>query len=576
MTRLVILSAIAAMLLSACGKSPESTEQAADSPPAAAADSVFIGANILTMDPDNPDAEAVAVRGQKIIYAGSRAGADELIGDATRVVELGDQALIPGFVDTHGHFMFTSRIIDFANLSSPPVGTANNISDILALLRAHIENQQPAAGDWVIGYGYDDSLLEEKRHPTRADLDKVSTEHPIYLMHVSGHLAAVNSAALASKGTDANTPNPPGGVIRRWPGTQEPNGVMEESAASAYLYERFGEIDQESFAAGVNSAFDYYASLGITTIQDGASNPRDVEAMREMAANSSFNIDLAMFPHADGMDDEQLANFSHEPDYSGGMRIAGVKFLTDGSPQGRTAWVTEPYHELPEGAEEGYVAYPATDIEVYKQRVATLLQKNVPVLVHANGDAAMDAMMDGVEGAFSDGEIPDHRAVIIHAQLMRQDQLDRAATLGVVPSFFSAHTFFWGDWHRRSFGEERASGISPTASALAKGVKFTVHNDAPVVPPDMMRLVWATVNRTTRSGYTLGLGERLSVTEALHAVTLGGAYQYFEEDRKGSLTVGKQADMVILGADPRKVDPATLADIPIVETIARGNTVYSK
>ena len=189
----------------------------------------------------------------------------------------------------------------------------------------------------------------------------------------------------------------------------------------------------------------------------------------------------------------------------------------------------------------------------------------------------MDLMIQGVAEAVEGMDpMPDHRSVIIHAQVMRADQLDQAAELNIVPSFFAAHTFFWGDWHVRSFGEERGTNVSPARWAIDRGVNFTIHNDAPVVPPDIMRLVSIAVNRKSRSGRVLGSHQRLTVMEALNAVTLGAAYQYFEEDRKGSITVGKQADLVILGESPLTADPAKLEYLPIMETFSRGRSVYQR
>ena len=205
-----------------------------------------------------------------------------------------------------------------------------------------------------------------------------------------------------------------------------------------------------------------------------------------------------------------------------------------------------------------------------------MIRRNVPVLVHANGDAAIDAMIEGIAGAVDPDALPDHRSVIIHAQLMRPDQLPTVKALGIVPSYYAAHPFYWGDWHRKSFGEQRAAHTSPVKATIEHGIPFTVHNDAPVVPPDMMRLIHITVNRATRSGHVLGPEQRASVSEALYAVTQGAAYQYFEEDSKGSITPGKRADLVILGADPLTADPGTLADIPVVETFARGRSVYRR
>ncbi len=200
----------------------------------------------------------------------------------------------------------------------------------------------------------------------------------------------------------------------------------------------------------------------------------------------------------------------------------------------------------------------------------------MPALVHVNGDAAIDLMLEGLEAIAQNGPLPDHRSVAIHAQLARPDQLDRMRDLGVLPSFYAVHPFFWGDWHRLSFGDERASFISPLRAALDRGIPLTIHNDSPVVPPNIMRLVSIAVNRETRSGHILGPDQRVSVIEALHAVTLGAAYQYFEEDDKGSIEVGKRADFVVLAQDPRTVAASAIADIDIVETISRGVSVFKK
>jgi predicted amidohydrolase YtcJ len=526
------------------------------------------------MENDLTPVGGVAVRGEHIVAVGGAELVLRYRGDRTRVVELGDTALLPGFVDAHGHFSATARLSDFVNLSSPPVGAAENIDDIVKLLQQRIAATEMPAGGWVLGYGYDDSLLAEKRHPTRDDLDAVSTEHPILLMHVSGHFAATNSLALRQLEIDADTPDPQGGVIRRREGSREPNGVFEESAASALLFGQLSQLTGDRFVELTRDAATQYASYGITTVQDGAIIPGDLQMLRDAAAAEPYIVDIGTYTYVTALSKEGYRDFVSEPDYVGGIRQVGVKFSLDGSPQGRTAWMTEPYAAGPPGATADYVAYPTTDPEYYITRVADMIRRDIPVLVHANGDAAIDLMIDGVAAALEVSPKENHRSVIIHAQLMRNDQLKRAAELGIVASFFSAHPFFWGDWHRLSFGDRRAQNISPTRWAIDNGVKFTLHNDAPVVPPDMMRLLWVTVNRTTRSGYVLGPEQRLTVPEALHAITLGSAYQFFEEERKGSIRVGKQADLVILDANPLQVDPAKLKDIQVVETISRGRSVY--
>lgn len=557
--------ALSAVLLAGCQGSNEHED---------VADIVFVGDHIITMDADNTGATGVAVRGDTIVAIGDRDGMMAMAGEGARVVELGDRALVPGFIDSHGHAGFQARIMDFVNLSSPPVGTAENIDDVVALLDAHVSAKPPAEGEWVIGYGYDDSLLAENRHPERDDLDRVATDLPIYIMHVSGHLGAVNSAALGAVGIDAESVDPPGGVIRRRPGTTVPNGVLEEKAASGVMSQRLGAVTGERFEDRLREMVDLYAAYGITTIQDGYTSPFEIAAFRAAAARAPFRVDIAAYRGAISISADEFDLFRHDNDYTDGYRVAGVKFSLDGSPQGRTAWLTQPYTEGPEGADLDYVAYPTVEPDEYKRTMAPLVNRGVPLIIHANGDAAIDLMIESVADALGDGPVPDHRSVIIHAQLMRADQVDLAAALGIVPSFFSAHTFFWGDWHQQSFGSARGENISPTRWAMDRDVPFTIHNDAPIVPPDMMRLMWATVNRQTRSGQVIGPEQRLTVEEALHAMTLAGAYQLFEEDTKGSITVGKRADLVILGENPLAADPMTLKDIHIVETIAGGRTVF--
>ena len=540
------------------------------------ADRVFLGEHILTVDSETAGATAVAVRDDTIVAVGNRRDVDGWIGEATRVVELGDRALTPGFIDAHGHLTLAMAYVDLLNASSPPVGAMESVEDIVQALRDRIEEQDIPAGEIVAGYGYDDSLLAENRHPDRDDLDRASTDHSIMLIHVSGHLATANSRALEVFGYRDGTPDPPGGVIRRRSGTQIPNGVLEETAASGPLIAQLSRpIEPGDYARQVIGAIGYNTQYGITTIQDGATSQQAVVGLRALAAQRPLPVDVAAYVVGNAMEAEApIDSIGYTPTYENGIRVAGVKFVLDGSPQGRTAWLTEPYTEGPPGADPDYVAYPIIDPDRYRFHAKRLIQAGIPIIAHANGDAAIDLMIEGVAGAIGD-ERPDHRSVTIHSQITRKDQLDRMKELRIVPSFFASHCFFWGDWHRKSFGDDRALGISPLRSALDRGIDFTIHNDAPVVPPHIMRLLEAAVDRRTRSGFILGEDERISVEQALHAVTLGAAYAYFEEDRKGSISVGKQADLVVLAADPREVPVQEISEVAVLETIARGQTVYS-
>ncbi len=532
---------------------------------------IFIGDHIITMD--DSQVQAVAVSGDIITATGSEDEIRTLAGEQTRIVDLGDQALLPGFIDAHGHFGGVATYSALLDLSSPPVGSMTSIDDIVAAIQAWIRDREIPSGQLIYGVGYDDSLLAERRHPTRDDLDRASTAHPIVIRHVSGHLNAANSLALQDRGIDADTAVPEGGVMRRRPGSDEPNGVMEETAMGL-LPGTSALVDAELGWQLRRDAAEIYAGYGVTTIQESNVSRGYVEALKEQARREPFPVDIVTYTMGNPLSDEALAEVVGEKDYVGGVRNGGVKFTLDGSPQGRTAWMSAPYDEGPPGVGADYVAYPSYDPQAWRDRIDSLLARGVPVLAHANGDAAIELMIDGIDQALAGETMPDHRSVIIHAQLIRPDQLDRVQRLGIIPSYYSVHPFFWGDWHRLSFGEDRASFISPVRATVERGIPFTIHNDSPIVPPDMMRLVEITVNRETRSGSVLGPDQRATVMEALHAITLGAAFQYFEEDSKGSITPGKRADFVILAQDPREVEPGDLAEIAIVETIARGESVY--
>lgn len=534
------------------------------------ADMLFFGDNIITMEDDDNKIEALAIKDGKIVFSGNRKQARLYQGTNTRVTELGTKVLMPGFIDAHGHFSATARFIDFANLSSPPVGNVNNIDDLIIALRAYVA-EQDTPPEWIIGYGYDESLLAEGRHPTRADLDKVSKDIPITVIHVSVHLAVVNSVALKALNINAEMPNPKGGVIRRLANSREPSGVLEESAAYMAFYP-LSKISPLQFEHALRKTADYYSSFGITTAQDGASNREDLNFLQSISAKQALPIEISLYQHVKS--EQQLADARSETEYINGVKLSGVKFVVDGSPQGRTAWMSKPYLNNGGQYDNDYVAYPTVDEDFYRSAVKTLLDKNVQMISHANGDAAIDLVLQSLQDGLKGRETLDHRSVVIHAQLMRKDQIDTAKSVSAIPSFFSSHPFFWGDWHRLNFGEDRARNISPMEWAKAADLRYTIHNDAPVVPPNMMHLLWASTNRTTRSGHILGENQRASVKDALRAITINAAYQNFEEDSKGSLRVGKQADLVILDRNPLSTDKTVLDQIKVLETIAHGKTVF--
>lgn len=514
---------------------------------------------------------AIAVNGERISWIGPEKAAAVRIGETTKVVELGSRSLLPGFIDAHGHASYTAAATQLANLASPPVGPVTDISSLQEELRRHIDEKNLMPGEWVVGLGYDDSLLDEKRHPERDDLDAVSTDHPILLVHVSGHLVSANSRGLARGGINSESKNPSGGIIRRRPGTDEPNGVLEESAA--YPVRRFMNEPIKDPLVGVREAMRVYAQNGITTVQDGAASPAVVELLNAADRAGLVDLDVLVYPmgQIDGMIAHQDYRFG---EYQNRVRVNGVKLMLDGSPQGKTAYMSKAYFKPPDGQDSSYRGYPAIPQTRVDELISFYLANQIPVLAHANGDAAADMLINAVRKV---DPVSDHRTVMIHAQTIREDQLTLMKELGMIPSYFAAHSFFWGDWHRDSvFGLERASRISPTASTVQRNMVFTIHNDAPIVPPNMLRLLWTTTNRITRSGKVLGAAQRISNYHALLAVTRYAAYQHFEERDKGTLEVGKLADFVVLDKDPLSVPSAELLDLKVEMTFSRGKLVFDR
>lgn len=532
-------------------------------------DTIYVG-KIHTMNTAQPTAEAVAVQGNKIVAVGDRREVLRLRGTATRVTELGERVLLPGFIDAHGHLTGVATYLDYANLAPPPAGPVRSIADLQQALRRRIVDERIPEGQWVVGVGYDDSLLDERRHPTRDDLDAVSTKHPVVVVHVSGHLSAGNSQLLSLLGITAETNDPSGGTYRRREGSREPNGVFEELAHYAVLA-RAPRPSPEQVIDRLGRTLSYLASQGLTTVQEGGANPESLRILQQAAAQQRLDLDVVAYRFWPVVG-TALPVESSEGTYQNRLRIDGIKLMLDGSPQGKTAFLSTPYRVPPPGRDAAYRGYPSLPEPAVKKAVKEALSRGIPVLAHANGDAAAQMLIDAVAET---GRSEHPRVVMIHAQTVREDQLDRMVQLGITPSFFVSHTFFWGDWHRDEvLGEQRAAMISPLRSAAQRGIRYTLHNDPPVVPPDMIRTLWAATNRITRSGKVLGASQRVTVGEALRAITLDAARQYGEESSKGSIELGKQADFVILSNDPFAMPVDRLLELKVLETVSQGRPVF--
>lgn len=576
-TTLIIITSVIAWQLSRAeygGAQSPSSATIANSDTTGDADLIYRDAIIVTMNEAEFMAQAIAIKDGRILAVGSN---DEVMthkGSDTRIIDLQGKTILPGFIDAHGHLGAMSVAMGEIDLSPPPVGSITSIVEIQNQLREYIQTHHPVEGTWIVGMGYDDATLKEHRHPTREDLDAVSTKYPIVLRHASGHLGTGNSLALSLAGIAAETPDPPGGVIRREAGSQQPDGVLEESAYLSYFASgKYPPIPPASERLKLMKAgLERYASFGITTAQEGATNDELWSGFIKPARDSGLiTIDLVMYQIFG-----TTLTGDVPKDYVKHVRLGGIKFFLDGSPQGRTAWLTQPYYKVPEGRPADYRGYPSMPDSVVDAGMKMILDQGMQPISHTNGDAAIDQLLNAIERSGYKAE-RDLRPVAIHSQIPRAEQLDRMKRLGVIPSFFVTHTYYWGDWYRDVvLGPERAMNISPLRWAVDRGMRFTLHNDAPVVPPDVLRLVWSAVNRMTTSGKVLGPDQRIPVSVALKAVTIWGAYQYHEEKTKGSLEPGKLADMVILSENPLTVDPMKIADIKVLETIKEGRSVYRR
>lgn len=534
---------------------------------------VFINGDVFTMDAQNRVVEAISLRGERIEAVGSSDEIMALVEDTTVVNDLRGRTLLPGFIDAHGHFPFSGLSVISADLNSPPIGDKRRMSDVLDALR-----QRAAAveeGDWVFGMGYDDTLLAEGRHPTRAELDSVSQRHPVVALHISGHMLVANSRALSLAGISADTPDPVGGVIGRLPGSREPNGLLEETARMDVLLQMqdTGLVDAYRI---VKVAVRDYARVGVTTAQSGGTTPSSATGLVVMSKLGIIPQRLVLFAFADEFGDA-LTNgeFNRGKYQSDRVTMAAVKLVADGSIQGYTGYLSAPYFQ-PYHGDAGYRGYPAIPREALFRQVESLHRAGHQLAIHGNGDAAIEDILDAFEAAQAVHPVADPRMILIHAQMARDDQVARMKALGVTPSFFSAHTFYWGDRHRDIFmGPERAATMSPARWAQDQGLRFSSHMDTPVTPMLPLQAVWSQVHRISEGGDLIGAQQRIDVMSALRAVTIDAAWQVFQEDSVGSLEPGKKADLVVLSGNPLD-DPMGMRELRVEQTLIGGATIYRR
>lgn len=542
--------------------------------PVAAQDqpTIYSGGPIITMAGGAPEqAEAVVTQGGVIRFVGTRAEADRRFGAGAGHVDLRGRTMLPGFIDAHSHFGSALMQAGGVNLGSPPVGGVTSVPSLIDRIRAHIRDHAVPAGGWVVGWNYDQSQLAEARHVTRAELDAAFPDHKVVLLHVSMHGAVLNGAALTAAGIGAETPAPAGGVIGR-DAAGQPNGLLMEAAMFGAMA-AMPRPDAAQRLAALDGAQNAYFAEGYTHAQEGAARMDDIRFLTSDAARGRMRIDMSievLFTELPTLTANPVQPFGEWRDH---VKLQGVKFILDGSPQARTAYFTQPYlHGGPNG-EPDWHGTPIIDQATFVTLARPVHAAGLQMFMHANGDAAIDMAINGLDAlGLRAGD--NRRPVVIHSQFQRRDQLARYAALGVSPSYFTNHTFFWGDVHVGNVGPDMAAGISPLRSARAAGLIVSNHSDYGVTPLDTRFMLWSAMARTSRSGVVIGPDERVDAYAALQALTTGPAFQMFEEGRKGRIAEGLLADFVILDRNPLETPVEAIRSIAVMATIKDGATVY--
>ena len=517
---------------------------------------LYFGGPIVTLE-EPQYAQALVERGGRIAYVGDREEAERLAGPGARRVDLEGRALLPAFLDPHSHLLACA----YARLQVP-LGECAGWGEITDRLSRHVQERGVQPGEWVKGTGYDQNALAEGAAPDRFCLDRACPNNPVVIQHASGHAGVFNTLALERLGAL----NGDCGLERD--GQGELTGRGEENP----FLDLLGRIPMEGLEdvlRAFQGAQEEYASHGIATAQEGLLQPVMAPVYREILRRGLLYLDVnAYVPPADY--DRLRGQFAQGVSASPGtFQVAGMKIFLDGSPQGGTAWVREPY------AGGGRGTSTMTDGQVLSA-FRQALDRDAQLLAHCNGDRAAEQYLTLLAQAEREAGKKLCRPVMIHAQLLGLDQLERVKALGVIPSFFVAHVYHWGEIHVKNFGLDRAGRISPAGSALAWGIPFTFHQDSPVIPPDMLETIWCACVRRTKTGRVLGAEERIPVEAALRAVTQTAALQYGLERELGTLRPGKRADFVLLSGDPLRTPPEELKKLQVERTIQRGRTIWSR
>lgn len=507
----------------------------------------------------------------------------------TKVINMEGKTILPSFIDSHSHFSAVANSFLEVDLNE-----CTSFEEIKNKILEYKAKNNIADDEWIIANGYDNNILKEQRHPDINFLDTLNINNPVVLKHKSGHMGVFNKKALEILNINENTPSPEGGKIEIKDGKL--TGYLEETAFVNYQ-KQVPMPSMDKLLKAYEKAQDEYLSYGITTLQEGYMSKELLNIYKELIKQNKLKLDVVGYPDYDSIKEYAHTFPNSYKKCNNHFKIQGIKMILDGSPQGRTAWMKEPYESEKQNTienKEDYKGYPAMKYDDIVRNIEYAKENDLQILAHCNGDAAAEEYIKALLECEENGpsyqkqeniqmqeyeqqekklnnnnvqKIKDLRPVIIHAQLISKEDLLKAKEIGAIPSFFVAHVYYWGDVHLKNFGIKRASRISPVKESVDNNMIFTLHQDSPIIRPNMLETIWCAVKRQTKSGKILGKDERISVYDALKGVTINAAYSYFEEEKKGSIEEGKKAQFVVLDKNILEVPVDEIPSIKIIETI---------
>jgi len=517
------------------------------------ADLVLTNGNVLTMNPSKPHAQAIAVKYDRIIEVGTDKEVKPWIGKNTKIINLEEKTVVPGFIDTHVHITGYGKSLRQINLRG-----VKSIKEMQKKLEKRI--QKTPKGQWILGRGWDQDHLTERRYPARWDLDKFSPNNPVILTRVCGHLCVANSQALELADITKETTPPSAGQIDKDPKTGEPTGILRENAMNL-VWKVKPESSEEELIEACSLACQKAVEAGLTSVHWLISSPTEIRVIQKLREQDKLPLRVYIMVSVKLL--RHLIDLGLHTGFGDSrVRIGSVKIFSDGSLGARTAALFQPYHDEP--ARKGIVLYT-------QEKLSTLVMKahkaGFQLAVHAIGDRAVDMVLTGLENALKEAPKENHRHRIEHVSVLNKRLVQRMKELKVIASV-QPHFVVSDFWVADRVGSARARWVYPFKTLIQEGVLTTGGSDCPVEPIDPLLGVWAAVAREAFPE------ERISVDDALRLYTVNAAYASFEENIKGSIDVGKLADLVVLSREPHEIPPNEIRDVKVEMTIVGGKVVY--